>query len=188
MAEKKEEKKEEPTVSLEAEPTTEEKPTEPMTTIPTKQLQGIIDRMETFEKEHNLLMATADKARVARYQAQHKEEVNRKCKLRTWAVEVGEGKDKRNEDKVIIGWEMTMDRGREYNEARERWEEHQDIRLFLEDDTRVDVPYAVFGKRYVLIDGEIKSETKKTVEGKETIEYTIQANDKEYTIPGYAIN
>ena len=186
MVEKKEDKKEEPVI--EKSKVEEKKVEEPQTTLPTKQLQGILDRMDAQDKELKMLSATADKARVAKYQAQHKEEVNRNCKVRTWAVETGEGPTRKQEVKVIIGWEMTLDTGREYNEARERWEEHQEIRLFLEDNTKIEVPYAVFGKRYVLADGEIISETKKTVGGKDTIEYTIKTGDKEYQIPGYAIN
>jgi len=166
-----------------------EKPTEPMTTIPTKQLQGILDNFETIQREHKMLLETADKTRVAKYQAQNKEKVNRRCNLRSWTVEVGKEGEKRNEDKVIVGWEMIKDRGSEYNIASDKWTEVQEIRIYLEDKTKLEVPYAVFGKRYVLLGGEILSETKKTVEGKDTIEYTVKANNgKEYQIPGYAIN
>lgn len=145
-------------------------------TLPKKQFDGILDRLEQLEKGHSKLEEVADKRNLARWNAQHKEAIRKRCNVRTW------------DGKVIVGWQMVLDQGVE-QDAKGRWTEQQTIRITTEDGEHHEMPYDLFAKRYVLIGAEIIEETTRKTDDIDQIFYTIRTEDnREFTLQDTFIN
>ncbi len=124
----------------------EENKSEDTTVIPTSQLDGILARLDEMESANKMLIETADKARMARYHAAHKEHVNRRCRLTVW------------DKKIIIGWRMIEDLVEQ--DTQGRWTETVIIELIDMEGEKYTVPYVNYARRHEKIGAEILSEKK----------------------------
>ena len=154
-------------------------------TISKKKFDRLVDRLDMLEE-------TADRGRLAKWKAQHKDYENKRCRLYVWSIEKEIEKDGKKEmvfeSLVVVGWSMWEDKGVERN-ARGIFTEIQSIQLALEDGTKIIVPYGIFHQRHKKIEAEIVKETKETIGGEErTIFFLKAANGKEYELDNRFVN
>lgn len=153
---------------IKKEPIKESKDT---TIIPTSQLEGILARLDEVEGANKMLIETADKTRMARYHAAHKEYVNRRCRLTLW------------DKKIIVVWRMIEDIVEQDNQGR--WTETQVIELSDIDGEKHTVPYVNYVRRHEKMGAEILSEKKED----DKVFFKVKADSgEEFTLESTFVN
>ncbi len=122
-------------------------------------LKGLLQRIDSQQKDINILMQSADKRALARYYGRHREDLPPIVRLRTI------------DGKLILGWTMKEDKGSYQIPGTGKWTESQTITVIYQGGTKEDMALMDFERRYekiikakrigVIIDDRTKKEALK---------------------------
>ena len=108
------------------------KQNEGVVSVPKSILDALIQKSKDQEQKIEMLTEISDKARLTRYQSKHKEITKKKAR-----VSVFNGK-------IVVGWTTVMNDV--YQDEQGKWHEDQVMKIVLEDNTKKDLRYKVFGR------------------------------------------
>ena len=136
-------------------------------------LDKILNKIESQDKEIEILKKISDKNRLERYEKENEGEIIRRAKVGLW------------DNKIIIGWKKGIDDvGFIHMDGRSVLVEKQTIVLILDDGGKTlekEVNYLEFSKNINRLEGDIINEKRNLKTGVET--KTLQFDDgKEVTI------
>jgi hypothetical protein len=137
--------------------------------------EALTKKMEEQQKTIDMLLATADKARIARYQDQNQSPVIRTMKLRTF------------KGKVVVGWRMVKDEM--YKDANGVFHERQIVEIVTEDGETAELPYLESEKLPKIVCNVKGKLTQLDDSGVEHVVYTLLTPEgKEYKIDHTFVN
>lgn len=136
--------------------------------IDSEVLKSILARVEAqdlliaeLKDDNERLKFAADKGRLGVFDDKHRnDELIKIVKIRTW------------EDKVVMGWKLIKD---EVGVINGVLVETQVLKLFLEDNSEVEVNYLDFARNFKYVNTEVVSESKESKTGTEV--YEVQFED-----------
>ena len=151
------------------------KPVEDTITLPKSEFDSVLKKIKDIEEKNDMLESVADKGRVARWQAQHRDFKEKIVKISTI------------EGKVVTGWRMIKDEvGKNPNTGL--WFEKQIIELHFIDNTKKEYDYADFTRLTHKIKGKVIRDNKFTdADGMHEM-LTIDVDGKEIDIDVRFIN
>lgn len=136
--------------------------------LPKEQWDAMQERMERLE-------AAASKARLFKYDQEHKGPLGKSCSLRSL------------DGKIILAWsDMLEEDNFIEKDANGAYHENIQINLIFEDDTKKKMEYGLFSKKFTHVPATIKSTTIDDV-GRETLVVETKSG-KEYKIDSKFIN
>ena len=120
-----------------------EEPKEEKVTIPKSTLDSLVSKVEKQSEQIGMLLEVADKARVSRYEAAHKDLSQKKVRISTY------------DGKMVIGWKNLVDEM--YQDEQGRFHEKQAIELYFIDNTKKVVTLKDFTRRTKKVEGLVLS-------------------------------
>jgi len=114
-------------------------------TIPKSTLDSLVDKVEKQSKQINMLVEVADKSRLHRYEAAHKDMSQKTIKVSTYG------------GKIVTGWKMMTNDV--YQDNQGRWHEKQEVEIYLIDNTKKLIPYIEFVRNIKKVGGTIIGKT-----------------------------
>lgn len=118
-------------------------------TIPKSEFDAVLDKIKGIEEDNKMLKSVADKGRLARWQAQHRDFKEKIIKVTTI------------EGKMVNGWKMIKDEvGKNPNTGL--WFEKQIIELHFTDDTTREYDYADYTRLTQKVEGKVIRDNKFT--------------------------
>lgn len=149
-----------------------------MVEIPQSQLDTLIKRLDSLEKDKDMLLQIADKKQLGIYYQRHQGKIPTRVMLRTMMT--GDPLT----EKVIIGWRSTKDIPPQIDPATGKWTaEDQRCELLFEDGTSSGEIYqAQFARHYKQVEAEVKSKIQDEVTGNLALKVMRLDNMKEYVI------
>ena len=108
----------------------------PDPTVSVEAFKGLMEKMESLEKDRDILMESADKKALSRYYSRHKSDLPSIVNIRSIR------------GKVILGWRMVEDRGSYQIPGTKQWTEHQIIEVIFQDGTKKQMSETEFERSY----------------------------------------
>lgn len=101
------------------------------------------------EKQNDMITAVADKGRLAKYNERDRKPIERVVRVNTYEFE--------GVLRKVVGWAMITDQV--FKNSNGVYVENQTVRIILDNDKKIDMPYIDFVKKTQHINATIKSRT-----------------------------
>lgn len=144
-------------------------------TLTKEQLDELNKRIQSLEKNNELLLTIADKKALSQYYQRHRVELPKEVGIR----EI--------DGKVVLGWKMTKD-DVYFDVATRSWREIQELSVLLEDGEKIDMSLIDFTRKYRLIPCQRTGIIKDEKTGNEAFKLMRKDNGKEYVIAVQYVN
>lgn len=109
-------------------------------------LDELLTRLETQQKTIDMLVSTADKARVARYNDLTAAPTSHTYRVRTF------------KDQVVVGWRSVLDEM--YQDGHGQWHERQQVEIVTENGEKFTLPFLESERLTKVTTRHVATETK----------------------------
>lgn len=109
-------------------------------------LDELLTRLDKLEKDNEMLVSTADRARVARYN-----DLNASPAAHTYRVRTFKGQ-------IVVGWRSILDEM--FQDSHGLWHERQQVEIVLEDGQTFQLPFLESERLTKLITSHVVTETR----------------------------
>jgi len=159
-----------------------EKKEKEMLTISKKEFDELRKRLESLERDKDMLLQVADKKQLSLYYSRHRDKVPAKVMLRTMMTR----KDKNDPnsplvEKVVLGWRTIQDEVYQ-DPATMRWVERQRLEVLYEDGTSEEFHLMDYVRKYRQVEAEVRNRIVDEETGDVALKVVRLDNGKEYTI------
>jgi hypothetical protein len=154
-----------------------EKKEEGIVKVPQTQIDNLLKRLDSLEKDKDMLLQVADKRQLGIYYSRHQGKIPGRVFLRVY------------DGKVILGWRSTKDVVQPDPILPGRWIEDQRTELLFEDGTTSgEIPLVQFTRNYKQVVAEVKQKITNEETGALALKVVRLDNGKEYTIDVTFVN
>jgi len=139
-----------------------------------EKLDELIKRSDDQSKLIEMLLATADKSRIARYQELQGKPITPVVRLRTFRGE------------IVVGWRSTADEI--FQDGNGIWHERQTVEIVTEAGTKAELPY-LESEKLPKIEADVVGTSTRFVDGQEQVIMMVKTKDgKELNIDRTYVN